>query len=328
MEHRNIEDRVERAVLVTGASGYIGRLVVERLVHDEEVGLVVASDLRPVPESERLEGVIYRELDVRDAQAVSALVGEWRLDVLVHLAALVTPPKGGDDTLAWEVDVLGTRHVLDACVAHNVPKIIVTSSGAAYGYHADNPGVIGEDTPLRGNEVFAYSHHKRLVEMMLDEYRENHPQLKQLIFRPGTILGRGTQNQITAIFERPVILGIRGANAPFVFIWDEDVATCIQVGIQEEEREGIFNLAGSGAMPLSEIATSLNKKYIALPASVVGGALGVLDRLGLSPYGPEQVLFLQYRPVLDNRKLREEYGIQPMSSRAVFELYKTHKHVT
>lgn len=314
-----------RAILVTGASGYIGRLVVQRLAKDVGVSHLIASDLRSVPESERLDGVIYRELDIRNEEAVHTTVGEFTLDAVIHLAAVVTPPKGADHSLAWAVDVLGTRHVLDACVAHGVPQIVVTSSGAAYGYHPDNSGVIGEDTPLRGNEVFAYSHHKRLVEMMLAEYRQSHPELKQLIFRPGTILGENTKNQITDIFERPVVLGIKGASAPFVFIWDQDVVSCIQEGVLNN-REGIFNLAGSGAMPLSEIASALHKRYLALPAQVVQGALGVLDRLGVSPYGPEQVLFLQYRPVLDNRKLREEFGFEPLSSREVFELYKKRKH--
>ena len=51
---------------------------------------------------------------------------------------------------------------------------------------------------MRGNEAFAYSHHKRLVEEMLADYRRDHPQLKQVVFRVGTILGETTRNQITA----------------------------------------------------------------------------------------------------------------------------------
>jgi UDP-glucose 4-epimerase len=61
----------------------------------------------------------------------------------------------------------GTRNVLDACVAHGVKHLIVSSSGAAYGYHADNPAWLTETHPLRGNPAFAYSDHKRQVEEML-----------------------------------------------------------------------------------------------------------------------------------------------------------------
>ena len=49
------------------------------------------------------------------------------------------------------------------------------------------------------------------------------PALEQVVFRVGTILGETTRNQITALFERPRLLAIRGAASPFVFIWDRDV---------------------------------------------------------------------------------------------------------
>jgi len=91
--------------------------------------------------------------------------------------------------------------LLEACISTGVKRIIVTSSGAAYGYHADNPEWLVEHDRLRGNEEFAYSHHKRLVEEMMDDYREKHPELEQVIFRIGTILGKNVNNQITALFE-------------------------------------------------------------------------------------------------------------------------------
>jgi len=49
----------------------------------------------------------------------------------------------------------------------------------------------------------------------------------------------------------------------------------------------------------------------------------VLHPLGLSQYGPEQVDFLRYRPVLDNRRLKEVFGYVPrLSSAEVFELFR------
>ena len=44
---------------------------------------------------------------------------------------------------------------------------------------------------------------------------------------------------------------------------------------------------------------------------MIAGALSVLKRLGKSPYGPEQVKFLRYRPVLSNRALKERFGYTP-----------------
>lgn len=309
-------------VLVTGAAGYLGQLVVRALAAAEH--RVIASDIPAPPGAVRAGGehVSWHDLDVRDRAAVMALVTRERPEVIVHLAAIVNPPRGAPPTLAWDVDVRGTEHVLDAAVAAGTDKLIVTSSGAAYGYHADNPAALSEGDALRGNAVFAYAHHKRIVETMLADHRERHPALKQIVLRVGTILGARTKNQITAIFERPVVLGIRGASSPFVFVWDEDVAAIIARGVAEPELAGIFNVAGDGTLSLADIARALGKPYVALPAGLVRGALGVLEKLGLAPYGPEQVMFLQHRPVLDNTRLREIYGFSPKPSREVFELWR------
>jgi UDP-glucose 4-epimerase len=56
-----------------------------------------------------------------------------------------------------------------------------------------------------------------------------------------------------------------------------------------------------------------------LPAWLIRTALRVLKPLGLSPYGPEQVDFLRYRPVLSNRRLKQDFGFSPRySSREAF----------
>ena len=315
-------DPTRAGVLVTGAAGYLGRLVIARLVAEPALGPIIAADVREVAAEARLPNVLYRQLDIRDGDAVRRVLGEHPIQTVVHLAAILTPPRGGDRQMAWDVDVGGTRHVLESCVHLGIPKVIVTSSGAAYGYHADNPPTLDEDAPLRGNEVFAYSHHKRLVEAMLASFREEHPALRQLVFRVGTILGVATRNPITAIFERPVVLGVRGSASPFCFIWDEDVATCIAEGAREPERTGIYNLAGDGTLTLAEIAKILRKPFVAIPPTLLRRSLQLLGRLGLAPYGPEQVLFLQHRPVLDNRRLRTSFGFSPRSTREVFDVYR------
>ena len=91
--------------------------------------------------------------------------------------------------------------MLEACIATGVRRIVVSSSGAAYGYHADNPEWLRETDPIRGNDEFPYSLHKRLVEEMLADYRASHPELEQVVFRIGTILGPTVRNQITALWD-------------------------------------------------------------------------------------------------------------------------------
>jgi UDP-glucose 4-epimerase len=312
-------------VLVTGAAGYLGSQLVAGLARATDPArkpaVVVATDVREVPAAKRVPGVEYRACDIRSPEIASAMV-EFAIDTVVHLAAIVTPGKKSNREFEYSVDVLGTRNVLEACVAADVESIVVTSSGAAYGYYADNPDWITEDQPVRGNPEFAYSDHKRLVEEMLAEYRAAHPRLKQVVLRVGTILGETTSNQITALFERPRLLVVKGSPSPFVFIWDQDVVGAIEHAIFSG-RSGIFNVAGDGALTVPEIAERLGKRCLVLPAWLLQAALFVLKGLGLSQYGPEQVNFLRYRPVLDNRRLKEEFGYMPRkTSSEAFEVWR------
>lgn len=313
-----------RRVLVTGAAGYLGRGLVRSLAARRGTAAaldgVVASDVREVPAAGRLPGIDYAALDVRDA-SLEAVLQHHRIDTVVHLAAIVTPGPTSSRELEYSVDVLGTRNVLECCVRAGVGKLVVTSSGAAYGYHADNPAWLTESDALRGNEEFAYSHHKRLVEEMLAEYRARHPQLQQVVFRVGTILGETTRNQITALFDRPRLLALRGSDSPFVFIWDEDVIGAIERAI-DTDAAGIYNVAGDGALSIREIAARLGKPCLTVPPGLLRAVLAVLHPLGLVPYGPEQVNFLRYRPVLDNRRLKSEFGYVPRKTSAeVFDFY-------
>jgi UDP-glucose 4-epimerase len=312
-------------VLVTGAAGYLGSLLVAVLADPDSSAhapaAVLAADVREMPPSKRLPGVHYAVADIR-SPGLAELMREHAIDTVVHLASIVTPGKGSTREFEYSVDVLGTRNVLEACVAAGVKKIVVTSSGAAYGYYADHPAWIGEERPIRGNQAFAYSWHKRLVEEMLAEYRTQHPELAQVVFRVGTILGETVRNQITDLFEKPRLIAIQGAKSPFVFIWDRDVVGCIVEAVFSR-KAGVYNLAGDGALTIHEIAMRLGKRCVEIPAWVLQAALFVLHALGLTQYGPAQVDFLRYRPVLDNRRLKQEFGYVPrLTSAEVFDLYR------
>jgi len=314
-------ERPYHSILVTGAGGYVGRQLVAALARERRgVETILATDLAVPPAARRLPGVEYAEADVRSAD-LAQLCRRFAVDLLVHLAAIVTPGRGSSRQLEYEVDVVGTRRVLEACLATGVRKLVYTSSGAAYGYHADNPEWIDEDALLRGNPEFAYSDHKRQVEEMLSRARAEHPELLQLVFRPGTILGAGARNQITDLFEGRFVVGLAGAQSPFVLIWDEDVVGAILRGIHQGGA-GLFNLAGDGTLTLREMAARLGKPYLPLPVPLVRAALWLGKRLDLTQYGPEQVGFLRHRPVLSNRRLKEQFGYVPRkTTREVFELF-------
>ena len=307
--------------LITGAAGAIGLQVIRRLLKDDFANIeVVASDVRPLPSFISHQNLSFLKLDIRSPESAK-LISEGRFDGIIHLASIVSPGKHSNREFEYSVDVLGTKNILEAAVAGQVGKIIVTSSGAAYGYHKNLPEWIPEEEPVVGNEVFAYSWHKKLVEEMLADYRVNHPELKQLILRPGTILGDMMKNQITDLFEKPAVIGIQGCDSPFVFIWDQDVADIIYQGMLQE-KTGVYNLAGDGKVTNRELADILKKPLVKIPATVLGGILSVLKKFNLTQYGPDQIDFLRYRPVLDNKKLKSVFGFKPtFTSREVLLRY-------
>lgn len=305
-------------VLITGAAGFIGQQLLNDLAVRHPKWTLIAADIRPQTKQGLKMNVEPVLLDISQRNQVLECVAAWKPEAIVHLASVVTPPRGMSDAQLHAIDVGGTRFVLEAALANKVQQLIVTSSGAAYGYFPENAEWIDENDPLRGHAHFAYAKHKREVEELLAVTRRQHPELKQLVLRPGTILGKRVNNQITDMFKKRAVLGIKGSDSRFVFIWDQDVVAIVGQGL-ESGAQGIYNLAGDGALSLQEIAGILGKPYRPLPAGLISGALRILKPLGLSQYGPEQLDFLRYRPVLSNRRLKEEFGYQPRyTSREAF----------
>ena len=309
-------------VLVTGGSGFLGSHVTALLAQHPSVEVVASGDLR----DSAVPGVISDRVDVTDAAGIAPVLRRHRIDTVVHLAAIVNP--GRDVALEHRVDVEGSRNVLDACLDSGVRRLVVSSSGAAYGYHADSPEWLDERDPVRGNDEFPYSRHKRIVEEMLAEARDEHPELEQVVFRIGTILGPSVHNQITALWDGARLLRVAGSDSPFVFVWVDDVAAAM-VRAATDGPPGVFNVAGDGRMTVPEIAARLGKRMLSVPAWALGAALAVGHALRLTEHGPEKVRFLRYRPVLANRRLKEQFGYTPArTSREAFEEYlRTHPGV-
>ncbi len=306
-------------VLVTGAAGFIGKSLIAELARAGTNSEILALDMREVVAHERLPNVTYLTGDVRNP-ALRDVFQVHRPQTVVHLASVVA--VGGDPQRDWEIDVLGTKNVLQSALDAGVEHLIVTSSGSAYGYHSDNPVPLHETDPLRGNADFPYARNKREVEEMLIEWHDLYPDLHQTVFRPCTVLGPTTNNQITAIFERPVVMGVSGTATPFSLIADSDVVDALVQAVRQP-KPGIYNLAGDGTLSLREIAELNHRPYIAIPPSLLKFALWLLHLLRVTKLGPGHAKFIQYRPVLSNDKLKSEFGFTPHhDARKVFERYR------
>ena len=187
-----------RTVLVTGAAGFIGSALCERLVAagDRVIGFDDLSrgrrDRVPAP-------VTMVQGDIRDASDVSAAVAAWRPQLVIHLAAMhfipdcIARPR---DTMA--VNVQGTARVLDACRVSPVAHVIFASTAAVYA-PTDAP-CVEDTTPLRPLEVYGESK-LRAEELVAAFHRETG--IAASILRLFNAIGRNETNPhvVPHIFE-------------------------------------------------------------------------------------------------------------------------------
>jgi UDP-glucose 4-epimerase len=119
-------------VLVTGGAGFIGSHLVEQLVGDG-LHVSVLDDLSRGSREWVPTGVELHECDVRDAGGVRDIVERVRPDGVAHLAALhYIPAVDGAPELAGEINVGGTRNVLDACRSAPPRALVFASTAAVY----------------------------------------------------------------------------------------------------------------------------------------------------------------------------------------------------
>jgi UDP-glucose 4-epimerase len=158
--------------MVTGAAGFVGSHLVDRLLHDgyivhalDQVPLEQADNLR---ESRGHPDLYYMRGDIRDEEVIEEF---FRADaeVLYHLASVVGVRRYMEDPLSLiDVAILGTRRFITLCAKHDV-RILFTSTSEVYGRNPNVPWKEDGDRVLGPTSVdrWSYSSSKALVEHML-----------------------------------------------------------------------------------------------------------------------------------------------------------------
>ncbi len=180
-------------VLVTGGTGFTGKALVKRLI--DEGHEVVALDYK--------EGLKTEELREWGAKVVIGSVTDREIveqcmdgvEVVHHLAAAFRE-LDVPNTYYREINVEGTKNVLEVASAHKVKKFIYCSTCGVHGNIDDPPG--GEDAPIQPADY--YQQTKYEAEPIVNEYNQNG--MKTVILRPAAIYGPGDPERFFMISKR------------------------------------------------------------------------------------------------------------------------------
>lgn len=167
-----------RQVFITGANGFIGRTIARRL--EAEGATVLGVDAQADPARGVVAGDISKPGPWQDALAGS--------DLVIHTAAVVS--NAVDPETTWQVNVLGTRHVVDAAASAGVARLVHFSSVRAFS-DLHYPDGVDEHWPVRADGN-AYVDTKIASEhVVLQAHAEG--AIGATIVRPGDVYGPGSR---------------------------------------------------------------------------------------------------------------------------------------
>ena len=300
--------------LVTGGTGFIGGHLVRQLVDaGHDVVAVVRSPERAGALAEL--GVELAEGDVTDKESMrEAFVG---VDGAFHLAAWYE--VGVDDALAEEINVDGTRNVLELVDEEDVPRAVYTSTLAV---NSDTDGeVVDESYRYDGPHLTSYdatkwrAHHEVAVPMMADG-------LPLTVVMPGVTYGVGDTSPMRTIWDGYITRSLPAVprETAFCFGHVEDTARAHLLAMERGESGETYIVAGepatlTGVLALAEELTGIpapravSPRWFRLLSRAAGAVEGVVP---LPPdYRAESLRILGGATYLgDNSKARRELGLE------------------
>jgi len=201
-------------VLITGAAGFLGRKLSARLVRDG--GLRVDNDARPLtrliladvaaPEVPAASfPVEARAVDMRDTAAMRALIAEG-IDLVFHLAAIVSAEAEADFDTGMAVNFDATRHLLDACRAVGGARVVFASSIAVYGppsSGSSGSGVVRDDTWPRPRN--SYGSQKLMAEVLLCDMTRKGFLDGRSVRLPTVVVRPGKPNRAASTFASSIV---------------------------------------------------------------------------------------------------------------------------
>jgi UDP-glucose 4-epimerase len=304
-------------IAVTGATGNVGSALLRRLVAAGDHEVVGIARRRPTDETFPFEQVHWAPADLTDDAAVDTLLDAFAgADAVVHLAWGFQPSHRLD--YLEELGVGGTRRVLAALAAADVPHLVHMSSVGAYSPKRDDTPV-DETWPTGGVPSSPYSRHKATAERLLDAHQRAWPERLVTRMRPG-IIGQRSAGSSLLRYGVPALVPARALDWVPVLPLDrrlavpmvhaDDVADAF-VRALEARVPGAFNLSAEPAVTTDQIAGALGARPLHVPAPVVRAAASAAWHARLQQVDPGWVDLGYAVPLLDCGRASRELGWAP-----------------
>lgn len=242
-------------VFLTGASGYLGSLLMERLAQLPEVesltGIALNTPRAPLPPRAK-----FLQLDMRSPDLAAVMAGH---DVVVHTACIVLWPAKMSVKERDDINLNGVRNVAQAALANKITRFIHTSSQAAYDpLLAHGQTDVTEDFPLgKGDSPFYYWNAKAVAERILTEILGSSMSLTFL--RPIYIIGPRNQPVVKSYRENAV--NFMGCNPRRQFIHEEDVVAAF-VRALRTDMPGAYNVVPDDFIRMSDVWKKVGAKFV------------------------------------------------------------------
>jgi len=267
---------------------------------DSDVDVLIGLDTEePVVELERTEYVRTDE----NYSLLARIVRAARIDTIVHTFLIVDSTSTSTRNM-HEINVIGTMNLFAAASSpgSTVRDVVVKSSAYVYGSGHQDPVWFTEDMSRTHPAETRVEQSIEAVEGYVRDFAEDNPHVNVTLLRFSNVLGPDMITPLSRALELPLVPSLFGFDPRFQFVHEDDVVRSL-LFVLAHRLPGIYNVAGDGLLPWSEVAHLCGKRTFPLMPYGAGIAAMPLRLLGVEL--PEEVIpLLRYGRGIDNRRLK------------------------
>lgn len=291
-----------RRVLITGLSTFWGGRLAQALEADPDVEVIIGLDTRePRVKLERTEYVRSDE----NYSILSRIVRATGVDTIAHTFLVVDSTQMSSKAM-HEINVIGTMNLFAAASAagSTVRRVVVKSTALVYGSSPNDPYWFRETDKRSGSARTRVERNLLEVESYVRDFARDNPHVCLSLLRFCNVIGPGISTPICDALQLPLVPKVAGFDPRIQLVHEDDVVSALLYCL-DRDLPGIFNVAGDGQVPWSEITALAGKRGIPMPSMGIQFATEPLRRLGLVDLPPELVDLLRYGRGVDNERFKE-----------------------